>query len=123
MPDKWNREKLAEAPRHLATGQISNDEYEERTELRSSDIAVREIWRAAWGLYSDVRTHRLTGKDALTADTKEAVARCILFLHSDLPWEWPTRSFGAMLLHAVAKPLHPRTFRTSRRAKVPRRRG
>ena len=102
MTDKRDREKLAEALRHLATGQISNREYEDRTEFRSSDIAVREIWRAAWGMYSDVRTYRLTGKDALTADTKEAVARCILFLHSDLPWEWPTRSFSEILLFAVA---------------------
>ena len=101
MTDKRDREKLAEALRHLATGQISNRVYEDRTECRSSDVAVREIWRAAWGMYSDLRTHRLTGKDALTADTKEAVARCILFLHSDLPWEWPTRSFAQMLLFAV----------------------
>lgn len=102
MTDRRNREKLAEALRHLATGQISNDEYEDRTELRSSDIAVGEIWRAGWGMYSDLRTHRLTGKDALTAETKEVIARCILFLHSDLPWEWPTRSFGATLLFAAA---------------------
>ena len=102
MTDKRDREKLAEALRHLATGQITNRAYEGRTEPRSSDIAVREIWRAAWGMYSDVRTHRLTGKNALTAETKEAVARCILFLHSDLPWEWPTRSFAEGLQFAAA---------------------
>jgi hypothetical protein len=84
--------------RHLASGQISNRDYEKRTLISSRDVAVREIWNAAWGLYSDVRTHRLTGKHGLTADTKEAVARCILFLHSELPWEWPTRGFPASLL-------------------------
>jgi hypothetical protein len=98
MIDRSNRRKLAEALWHLASGQISNDEYENRTEFRSSDLAIREIWRAVWGLYSDLRMHRLTGKDALTPESKEAVARCILFLHSDLSWEWPSTRISLVTL-------------------------
>jgi hypothetical protein len=41
MTDKRDREKLAGALRHLATGQIINREYEDRTEPRSSDGAPR----------------------------------------------------------------------------------
>src|SRR5690242_5306894 len=98
MIDAPSRRNLAEALRHLASGQISNDEYEERTAFQSSDRAVPEIWSAAWTLYSDLRTHRSTGKDALTGESKEAVARCILFLHSDLSWEWPPTRISLVTL-------------------------
>jgi hypothetical protein len=43
MTDKRDREKLAEALRHLATGQITNREYEDRTEPRSSDVAPEAV--------------------------------------------------------------------------------
>jgi len=60
---------------------------------RSRDRAVREMYAAGWSLYSDFRTHHLVGKDQLSRDTKHVVGRCVLFLQTDLAYEWPS-SFG-----------------------------
>jgi hypothetical protein len=84
-----DRRRLAEAMRHLAAGQITNDEFEERGFFRSEDPAVREIQSAAWQLYSDNRSYRLQGKHRLSDESRTAVARCVLFLDSPLEFEWP----------------------------------
>lgn len=63
--------------------------------LESADCNDRSLWAiysAAWFMYDDIRTHRLRGKWALTDEGRGAVARWILFLHSDLEYEWPMRS-------------------------------
>jgi hypothetical protein len=45
-----------------------------------------------WRSYDDVREHTLTGHRALSRDARRHIARLILFLYSDLPYEWPERS-------------------------------
>jgi hypothetical protein len=86
--DRRARDRLAEQLRHLAGGRITNDEFEDSLP-GSHDRAVREVERAAWMLYSDLREHRLTGSDALPREVRRAIARSIVFLHSDLEYEWP----------------------------------
>jgi hypothetical protein len=89
MIDKDQRRALCELLRHLATGQISNDQFEDRLPACSDDPAIFEIRHQAWFLYSDLREHRLVGKDRLSDEDRRTIARWILFLLSDFEYEWP----------------------------------
>jgi hypothetical protein len=84
MVDREARRNIAECLRGLASGLITNDEFEGRVPRGSRDPAIRAIFDAAWQLYSDFYTHKIT----LTKATKSEIARCILFLQTDLPYEW-----------------------------------
>lgn len=112
MIDRRTRNQLAEQLRRLASGGISNDEFEDALPV-SKDPAVREIRRAAWMLYSDLREHRLRGRDALPQDARRAVARWIIFLHSDLAYEWPPHrciGFRRLIAAVVSFGQIPRYF-------------
>lgn len=90
MIDRLARDKFAELLRHLVTGQISNDEFADNLPLGSSDRAVSAIfWDGAWMLYDDTREYQLAGKYRLPKESKHEVARWILFLKTDLEYEWP----------------------------------
>ena len=89
MLDRVARDRTAELLRHLASGRISNDAFEDALPRETADAAVLAVQRAAWMLYSDLSEHTLTGKHALSAEARKAVARSIVFLYSDLPYEWP----------------------------------
>ena len=88
--DRESRHRLAELLRHFVAGQITNDEFEVRSPRRSRDLAVRQILsEGAWFLYDDLHEHRLTGRYKLSPEGRENVARWVLFLETDLPYEWP----------------------------------
>ena len=85
------RRRLGEGLRHLVASTLTNldfddtlsDEWEE-----SLDRGVSEVGYAAWLLYDDFVVHPLE----LTAQGRRDVARWILFIHSDLEFEWPHAS-------------------------------
>jgi hypothetical protein len=90
MIDRESRTQLAELIRHLAAGRITNDEFEDRLSLQSADPAVWGVFSCgAWCLYSDLWQYRLTGKSRLPKEARREVARWILFLKTDLEYEWP----------------------------------
>lgn len=89
MLDRVARDRTAELLRHLGSARISNDEFEDALPLDTPDSAVLAVQQAAWMLYSDLYEHKLTGRHALSRQAKEAIARWVVFLHSDLPYEWP----------------------------------
>lgn len=90
MIDRRARDQLADAIRALVSGRISNDEFERRCP-RSSDPAVSEVFsQGAWMVYSDLREYRLRGKHRLSIRERKEVARWILFLKGERPYEWPT---------------------------------
>ena len=95
------RRAAAKLLRQFASGRMTNDEFEARWP-RSDDTAVRVIGEAAWHLYDDIREYRLTGPDRLSFQARRAVARCVLFLHGDLPYEWPEASRAEKLAYAIA---------------------
>ncbi|BCS52267.1 hypothetical protein [Geobacter sp. SVR] len=113
MIDRKARDILAESYRHLITGQITNDEFEDRLKF-SKDIAIHEIYyRGAWPLYDDLHEHKLTEADgyAIPEESKSVAARFILFLKTDLEYEWPRKSgikafvwalFGVFTLGVIA---------------------
>ena len=89
--------------RQLVTGGITNDEFEDRQPLGSQDPAVAEVFhRGAWGFYSDLHEHRLVGRHRLPRSAQREIARFILFLKSDLDYEWPRRKLWQELLWMTA---------------------
>ena len=99
MIDRPGRDALAEHLRHLASGRITNSAFDTQRLDVSDDEALVAIGHAGWGLYDDFGVYRLRGRRALGKQALEAVARCVLFLDSDLPYEWaPRRPTLASLL-------------------------
>ena len=99
MIDRASRRTVGELLRHLAAGQITNDQFEDRLPRDSADAAVAEIRQQAWFLYSDLREYRFVGRDRLSNKHRREVSRRILFLQSDLEYEWPrTSTITAALL-------------------------
>ena len=89
MVERRDRDLLALQLRRLASGRITNDEFECSVPWHSADRGVTEILWSAWTLYSDIRTHRLVGRDALTAVQRRQIARAVVFLHSNAEYAWP----------------------------------
>jgi len=86
------RRELAALIRHLVSGVITNDEFEDRLPrpLRDSeDAAVVALYEHAWCLYNDTFEHHLIGQWKVSKENRRVIARWILFLHSDLHYEWP----------------------------------
>lgn len=95
------RSAVAALLRHFASGRLTNDEFEERWPV-STDPALSAVREAAWFLYSDLRTYRLVGADRLPFPIRRQVARWVLFLHSDLAYEWPVESRAVKLARSIA---------------------
>lgn len=58
--------------------------------MASCDLAIWEIHlNGAWYLYDDLHRHRLAGRYKIAPEAKTEVARWILFLRTDLEYEWP----------------------------------
>lgn len=105
MIKRDEREALALALRRLASGRSTTSEFDEHFPCASDDPGVEAISWIGWTLYSDYRTYLLRGRHALPPEAMEAVARCILFLHSDIEYEWPPvpkRGLGGTLLAVLS---------------------
>jgi hypothetical protein len=106
MVDTERRKKLAFHLRQLSVGLITNDDFEERVindvtkgwlpeqyyrakEAKSDDQIIMPMLELCWSLYSDTKRHKLTGRYKLTDKQLKDIARYILFLHSDLEYEYP----------------------------------
>ena len=93
MVDRKARDKFAELLRHLVTGQITNDEFENRAPLSSKDLAIFAIWwLAAWPLYDDFKEHTLTEEYRVSDDERREIAKYVLFLKTDQEYQWPRHS-------------------------------
>ncbi|MDZ4788785.1 MAG: hypothetical protein SH807_07590 [Blastochloris sp.] len=63
MIDREQRELLAHRLLLLATGKITNVQFDDSLNLRSSDRATRRTyWDGVWPLYDDLREYKLIGK-------------------------------------------------------------
>ena len=103
MVDRNARDQMVLLLRRLATGRITNDEFEEHLPISRADPAVDEIYhRGVWGLYSDLHEHRLVGRQRLSRSERREIARFVLFLKSDLEYEWPGRHLWKELLWMLA---------------------
>lgn len=110
--DSQSRRRYAEVLRHFAAGHLTNREYEDASNpLRSSgDRGIAEVYFAVWFTYDDLKTHRLAGAHRLTDESRRKIARSIVFLHSDLPMEWPRVRLLLGLLNLLSFGLFRRWF-------------
>ncbi len=93
MIDRHARDIASVAVRDFMEGSISNEEYERRYPRSKDDPALWEIYIQVWFFYSDIKTHKLTGKHELNEERRAFVERCILFLKSNAEFEWPRQKF------------------------------
>ena len=93
MIDLELRQRLSQDLRQLVTGRISNAEFDEvyhELYWDSTDIAVREISRFCWSLYSDPPgTYWLRGIHAVAPATRKQAAYAILFLRTEYEYTYP----------------------------------
>lgn len=93
MVHRRARDIAANAVRDLMQGSISNREYERTYPTAKDDPALWAIYTALWFGYSDASEHTLTGRHALNDEDRALVDRCLLFLRSDLEFQWPPPKF------------------------------
>jgi len=87
------RRHLAQAMRQLASGTITNDQFEDRwCAIADTSRTGDELFEFAWSFYDDFYTHRLRGSHCLSPLQRRVWANCILFLRSGLDYQWPTRA-------------------------------
>ena len=90
--DSQAREKLAESTRWLVGARITNYQFDDSVP-KSDDAAIGQIYNQfLWLLYCDLREHRLVGSDKLSHAQRDVATRCVLFLKSGLPYQWPVLS-------------------------------
>lgn len=100
--DRAARDRMAELTRWLCSGRLTNDAYEAALPLHSRDPAIWSLfWEGTWELCDDFHEHRLVGKYRLEREAKRDIGRLVLFLKSDLPYEWPNRAAWEKLLLLV----------------------
>jgi len=91
MIDRPTRDRLAEGLRQFAAGRSWSEDFEQHCVLpgmKSHDPAAREIAWAAWSLYDDFSDTRLVGRYRLSRESRRAIARWIMFLRSEMTYEW-----------------------------------
>jgi len=112
MVNRHARYIAAEALREFMEGSISNREYERRFPKTKDDPALWAIYSNIWFCYSDLSEHTLTGKHALNDEHRAILERCLLFLSSDVEFQWPPPKFrlwyGILRLLAVRRTLKQR---------------
>jgi hypothetical protein len=97
LPDRESRDRLIGAIRALLSGQITHEEFESRVPARSSDPAIRAMLSDnVWQLFTGQHQHPIADRD------RSVVARWLLFLRTDKPYEWPAYSRRQQVAHALA---------------------
>src|SRR5580704_8451841 len=89
MVDRAKRDSAREILRNFIDCKITNDEFHTQFPGSEHDLALRAIRSNVWMLYSDLHTHKLSGKHKPNAETKALLERCVLFLDSGFEFEWP----------------------------------
>ncbi len=83
--------KYAQLVRHFYSGRLTNHEYELACDsiLQDADQAINQIYCQLWTTYCDFREHRMGLKHGMTRDGRRLLARWIMFLKSERPYEYP----------------------------------
>ena len=108
--DREARDQVAVDLRRLVTGRMINAEFDDRYYRcwkESQDLAVSEIAKFAWGLYGSDRSYRLKGRHAVSPEARRAAARAILFLHTNLEYQWPVAARNQPAVVTLARLLPP----------------
>ncbi len=99
MIARKRRTELSHQLHSLIAGHITNDNFDDwlimndfsavRDPRKYDDAALGPIVERAYCLYSDIPTYKLTGERKLDRQAYRDALRWILFLRSDLEYEWP----------------------------------
>jgi hypothetical protein len=89
LVDRIKRSEGLKALRDLIDGRITNDEFMSRFPRSKDDSGITVILEAAWLQFSDLRTHKLTGRDSPAPERRAMLERCCMFLSTDLEFQWP----------------------------------
>ncbi|MBK1884381.1 hypothetical protein JIN85_18330 [Luteolibacter pohnpeiensis] len=93
MVDRTSRDLLALRLRQYVSGRIINDDLDDTMWEMGDDPGAVAVSEMAWQLYDDTLTHRATGRHHIDHEGRREISRWILFLDSDLEYEWPRYSF------------------------------
>ncbi len=100
--DRNARDLLAEQLRHFVAKRTTNFEFNDAAfDVQTNDAGVRAVREAAWLLYDDLHQHKLTEEWSIEGKERREVARWILFLKSDLEYEWPVMRWWRKLLRSM----------------------
>jgi hypothetical protein len=90
MIDRIARNAMAEAARYYLAGLSTNFRFDDTLrEIESADPAIKAIRAQLWLIDDDLREHRARDDWQLSARQREIVVRTILFLKSDIEYQWP----------------------------------
>jgi hypothetical protein len=95
MIDRSARDQLSRNLRLLASGRMSNYQFEDGIP-ETNDAAIRACADMAWCLYSDMQERRLVGSNSIEPSARREVLRWILFLDSDFEYLWPRMSLPGL---------------------------
>lgn len=110
------RQAYAELVRHFYSGRMTNDQYEAAFDRldESADDAIDQIYCKLWTTYCDFKTHKMGRCQGMTREARRMLARWILFLKSDRPYEYPIHGCHPLLLTILTLGLYrkpaPETF-------------
>ncbi len=98
MVDADTRAELAICLDQLVAGEMTNDEFDDHYYSSwedSADTAVAEIGKFGYRLYSsDCTPYRLSGRHAVSDETRQIAVRAVLFLRTVREYEWPRNVAG-----------------------------
>lgn len=93
MIDREARTILAEQLRHFIVGLTDNFKFDDVVfDIKTNDLAVREIRKQVWHTYDDLTRHKLKAKWALSEKDMAIIKRFILFLKTDYECEQPGKN-------------------------------
>ena len=105
MIEQKQRNEYAQLLRNFLSGKVTNFEYENIFENIdfNSDEAINQIYCEMWYTYCDLNEHKLNEEDRgfENRESREAIVRFILFLHSEYEYEWPISSIKEELLRIL----------------------
>lgn len=109
MVDRTKRNEGLRVLRDLLEGRITNDEFVSQFPRGRHDPGLGAILQAAWMQFSDLRVHKLTGRDSPAPGPRAILERCCVFLGTDLEFEWPASHSrirkGILQLIGIGRPL------------------
>lgn len=85
--DRKARLLAATAVQDFLENRIDNFDLRDRFPY-SKDEGVRKIELCLWSFYSDFRSQK--AQECLNADMIKLFHRCLLFLNTDVEYQWPT---------------------------------
>jgi hypothetical protein len=95
--DTSARLQAATLLRSFLAGGISNTELDQGFPQRSRDPAIHAVYRRTFRFQDDIQEFHATGRFAVEGPAREVLDRCVLFLQTELAYEWSLPLVDAVL--------------------------